>query len=185
MAPYLKLKIEKHIPHIYFYSNDGSEKRLTNVDENILNEILEISKLLGFQVENLSDEEQLNNILEIVSESDSNIELKAPNINSNSVEFNLNKTLKTSIDEVLSLENEYEGIEMGDDVRAELERNRNVDILASLTDMLYDIIIAKTLLAAYDLEINDIHLENAHNYARFNERMGMELQKLGLEFTIE
>lgn len=184
MYPNLTLKIENHIPHIFFHLNENTVKEITSKNENLRDEILNLAKLLGFLAEELESEEQLNKILELVSESDSTIELSVPDINTNDMEFNLKETLKKSLDEVLSLKDEYENIEMSEKVRVELNKNKKLDILGSLMDLMYDIIIAKTLLAAYDLEINEIHLENKHNYARFNERMGNELQKLGLEFTL-
>ena len=81
----------------------------------------------------------------------------------------------------LSIPRVYADIEMTDDVRKELETNHKHDILASLVNILYKVLITKTLIAAHDLELDKIHFYGDKNYARLTEKMGKELNALGVE----
>lgn len=185
MYPHLTLKIENQNPQIIFHPDSEVSRKLTQNNEDIVGEIIKIATKLDLTTEGLSKEAQVDQILQLASVGDNELIEALPTIDTVSLEFNLNETLNSILEDLQGIEQDYSNIEMSEEVRAELERNRRIDILASLIDQLYDILIAKTLLAAYELEITDIHLSSDYNYARLTERMGNEIQKLGLEFTID
>ena len=185
MYPHLTLKIEDQIPQILFFSEENVSRRLTQQNENILDEIVWLAEELELAIEGSTKEERINSILLIASEGDPEIIESLPSIDTTSLEFNLRKTLDENLKEIQNLDSDYSDLEMSDEVRAELDKNRKMDVLASLIDQLYNILIAKTLLAAYELELTDIHLSSDYNYARLTEKMGNEIQKLGLKFTID
>lgn len=185
MQPYLTLRIKNHIPHIFFHSDEVTNKQLTHKDENILQEIKSIGQKLGLNNVNLTDEDQLNDLFTLASEADNGMIESLPEIDIESLEFDIHNTIAGVLEKAMDADDEYKDLELSEEIRNELNRNRNSDILASVIDQIYDIIIAKTLLAAYELELAEIHFDSDYNYSRFIEKLGNELQKLGLELTID
>ena len=179
MYPHIKLKITNHKPQIFFLPDEGMTRQLTLQEESIEKEIVKIAKLLGIK------DKSIDVIFSLISEADNTLLKDFPEIDLESIEFNLGENLEKLYEYALEINDEYKEIEMSDEVRKELDQNKKLDILASLVDQIYNILVAKTLLSAYELEITDIHIETDYNYARLIEKMGVEVQKLDLEFNID
>lgn len=182
MNPFITLRIANQVPSIVFHNSDGVQKNLTQKEESIEAAIMSLVRNLDIPE---FDTQNLTQVLEIASEGNYDLIDTNPDINTNSLEFNIEGIIGGSLIEAEDAIEDYSDVEMNEEIRAEIERNNKIDILASLIDQIYNILIAKTLLAAYELEITEIHLKSDFNYARLAEKMGHEIQKLNLEFTID
>lgn len=183
MQPYISLQIRNHIPHIVFYPDEGMSRSLTVDDESILPIVASIAKRL----ELIAEEEEVNaetltNLFELARTSDESYLDTTPDLETEESEFKLAAIMNRLVDQALATrEDQYPETELNDDVRAELASNLNADIFASLLDALYTVLIAKTLLAASELGIGKISLDDEHNNVRLLEKMSKELAKLGIE----
>lgn len=186
MIPHITLKIENHVPHLFYTSVDGTVRQLTEKDEDISRILMKIGENFNLNEGEMDDEVKVRRMLLLSNEADSEYLDNTPEIDSESLEFELEELLAKLIEDSKNIEKEYSDVEnMDPELRAELDRNQNIDIMASLLDTIYKIMIAKTLLAAYELEINQVHFKSEENYPRLMEKFGQELQKLGLDLIIE
>lgn len=185
MSPFITLKIEDHVPHLFYTPADGKMRKLTEKDENIAKLILNIGEHFNLRETNMDDDVQMNRLLLLSNEADSTYLETTPDIDAESLEFELDVLLDKLISDAKDIEKEYTDVEIDPELRSEIDRNQNIDIMAGLLETLYKIIIAKTLLAAYELEIAEVHFQSNENYPRFTERLGDELQKVGLELIID
>lgn len=180
--PHIILRIQNHTPHLYFHPENGEIRQLTKEDINLEDLISSIADQLEIETEGTN---KLQDLLQLASESDELYNTELPAINVETLEFDIENPIMQMLSNMNSSKEDYTKMEgVSDDLRAELERNRDSDIFASLLDKIYSIIIAKTLLAAHDLEIPNIRFSSENNYPRLAEKMGNELQKLGMEFEI-
>lgn len=67
------------------------------------------------------------------------------------------------------------------EVRKELRRNESIDIFASILEMIYNILITKTIYFATDLGIGTFYLDDKSGNARLHEKMASELSKMDIE----
>jgi hypothetical protein len=182
MYPYISLKIQNYVPHLYYAQSEENVRKLTFKDEDISSTFEMIAKELGLFEESTTFED----LLLLASEADDKYFENSPNINIEELEFQLQdimtKVLNVALDEKTI---DYKTEDLTEELKKEIVRNHNMDIMASLFDIAYKIIIAKTLLAAYDLEISNIHLETDYSLPRFTEKMAKELEDLGLEFSLD
>ncbi|MEO6729165.1 MAG: hypothetical protein ABIM99_04555 [Candidatus Dojkabacteria bacterium] len=186
MAPYITLKIENHVPHLFYTNSDGTTKQLTTKDENISKLVMHMGESFNLTEKNMDDDVQVNRLILLSHEADPDYVTGAPEIDSESLEFELEELILELIAESRNIEKEYSDLdEMTQELRDEIDRNQNIDIMASILDTVYKIIIAKTLLAAYELEIGEVHLKTTENYPRFVEKLGEELLKLDIELIID
>ncbi len=179
MTPKLLLKIENSTPHLYLVK-DESTTRMTQIDENLSEILPAIAKKLG-----ITESVDFEGLLEIANQADETYWDSNPEVDVESLEFELSAIGNRLADEAVDLGDEYADVEITDDLRAEMKRNQQHDTLASIMEILYKVIITKTLIAAHDLEMDKIHLQTNNNLARFVERMGKELESLGVELFIE
>lgn len=185
MSPVITLKIESHIPRIEFNPDNEMVKKITLNDENISSLILKYGKKLGLLNESLSEPEQLADLLSQASEAIGDIELDMAGFSNRDVEFNLEDSLEKSFNEVVNIEHDYANLDMNNEVQKELRHNLDLEIFAALLDRIYDILIAKVILAAYELEITKVVLDSDFNYPRLTEKLGREMQKVDFEFEIK
>lgn len=186
MAQSIKLVINDNIPAIYFINSESVEKKLTLIDENLEEIILNLAKKLEIETNETQSPNKLQEILAIASEGEIGIlESEIPDLDVSNVEFEILKSIDRNIELAVSLDNNYSDIEMNDKVKQELERNYRIDILASIIDQIYDIIIAKVILAAYELDLNSVTFESNLNFPRLTEKLGNELQKLDIDFNLK
>ncbi|MFS8130496.1 MAG: hypothetical protein ACMG57_00810 [Candidatus Dojkabacteria bacterium] len=186
MSPFITLEVNNHIPHLFYTNSDGTSRKLTNIDEDLSRLILNVAENFNLKEENMDDDVQVGRLILLSSEADPDYITHIPEIDSESLEFELEKLLSEVIDESKEIEKEYtdlDGMEQG--LRDEIDRNQHIDIMSSILETAYKIIIAKVLLAAYELEIAEVHLKTTENYPRFVEKMGEELQKLDIDLIIE
>ena len=177
MFPNITLAIKNHIPQIIYYPEEGISRKMTLVDENLSDIILDISKKLEFS----DDYKTLEDVLRLARESDETFIADLPDMDVEDPEFRLNETLKKHLDKVLTdLEDDYANVEMDEELKKEVNQNKKADILASILEGLYAILIAKTLIAAAELGIGTVRLDDEHKNPRLVEKMSKELEKLGI-----
>lgn len=185
MTQSIKLIIENNIPSIHFINSESSSKKLTQREENIEEIILDLALKLGIKTKEEEKSKALQEILEIASEGEIGIlESEIPDLDVSNVEFEIREGIQKNLDLAMSLDHDYSNVEMNELVKDELERNYKVDILASIIDQIYEIIVAKVILAAYELELNSVIFESNNNFPRLTEKLGNELQKLDFDFKI-
>ncbi len=186
MSPFITLKIENHIPHLFYTNSDGVSRQLTTIDEDLSRLILTMGETFNLSEKNMDDDIQVNRLILLSNEADPDYITGTPEIDSESLEFELEKLITEVITEAKNIEKEYSDLdEMDEELRREIDRNQAIDIMSSILETAYKIIIAKTLLASYELEIAEVHLKTTENYPRFVEKLGEELQKLDIELIIE
>lgn len=188
MYPYIALKIKNNVPSIMYYPEEGLNRKMTLNDENLRDIVLGLAHKLE-----LVDKSKVNDsdatfqeLLNLARESDEEYITDMPEIDlENEIEFELESQLNALLNSVLENKTEaYPGTEITPEVKKELERNQNADIFASVLDILYYILIAKTLFAASDLGISSIQLEDEHKNARLLEKMSKELEKMGIDLVL-
>ena len=188
MEPVVSLKIKNHIPEIIYYPDESNPKKLTQVEESIYGVVVPIARRLGLidrEVEE-RDETILVELLDLARESDEMYITDLPEIETESLEFDLEKIMTSVLEEVLKNDTfEYEEIDMSEDVRKELILFKNKDIFSSLLDIMYTILIAKTVLAAAELGIGKIKLEDEGRNPRLMEKMAKELERLEVEMIVD
>lgn len=187
MQPFISLQIRNHIPHIVFYPDEGMSRNLTVDEESIVNVVSSIAKRLELiaEEEDASDE-TLTRLFNLARSSDESYLNTTPNFETDDSEFKLMEIMTELVEQSLKTREElYPETDMNDEVRTEINSNMNADIFASLMDALYTVLIAKTLLAASELGIGKIKLDDEHNNVRLLEKMSKELAKLGLELETD
>ncbi len=180
MYPKLILRIQNNTPHLYLVKDENTETKMTLVDENLSALFPTIAKKLG-----IKDATSFDELLELANNSDETYFDASPEVNTDSLEFELTEVADKLIEEVSEMEDEYSNVELKDDLRNELNNNQKNDNFASILDILYKVIITKTLIAAHDLEIDKVYLQSPENLARFREKMAKELDNLGVEMFVE
>jgi len=186
MSPFITLEINNHVPHLFYTNSDGTKKQLTTIDEDLSKLILMVAENFNLVETDMDDDVQVGRLILLANEADPDYITHIPEIDSESLEFELEKLLTEVIAESREIEKEYSDVdEMDEELRNEIDRNQSIDIMASILETAYKIIIAKVLLAAYELEIAEVHLKTTENYPRFVEKLGEELQKLDIDLMIE
>ena len=188
MNPLIALSIKNHKPELIYYPKEGEKKKLTLKDENIYEIVIQIAREIGLiNKEAIAiDVTILSDLLDIAREADELFITDLPEIETESLEFDLEIILNNFLHNILKNDvDEYKDIEMPDLVRVELELNKKKDIFASILDVMYSILIAKSLLAAAELGLGIIKLEDEGKNPRLAEKMSKELTKLEVEMIIE
>ncbi len=187
MSPYVALKIEDFVPSIYYFPDDGMSRKMTHQEENILDRMIQATQNLNLDTSE-SEQNRDNLYEELLSKARKSDEFyldEFNDINTDSIEFNIQNLFDDLMKYASELEQEYRDVDMSEEIRRELDQNQSGDIFASMLESLYLRLIAKTLLAASDLGIGEIHLQDSHKNARLAEKMSNELQKMGLELIID
>lgn len=190
MYPNITLQIKDFRPAIIFNPDEGLTRQMTLAEENILEVIEELAReldLIDELLEKIEDHEvRLTNLLEIARKADETKHDQFPEINTQSVEFELKDVIKKFLEEGKTQLVDYTALDgVEGDVLKELHRNQNADFFASLLDAIYNILIAKALLAASEIGVEKIRLVDEHKNARLQEKMARELEKFGLELVVE
>ena len=187
MYPHVSLTIKNHVPSIVYHPKEGVEKKMNIKDENIYDIAFDVANKLDLIGDaNLSKDEQFDELLTKARESDEKYVTDLTDINPDVIEFELNDSMSRAVEKAIKTKsNEYEGVEMPDEIRKELDLNQNKDIFASLMDAMYTVLIAKTVLAAAELGIGKIALNDSSKNARLHEKMLQELHKLGIEYITD
>lgn len=186
MYPYVELKIKDGVPSLVYYASEGVERPMTLTQDSIFDAAMFGGKELGLVDKNAEhNQENLEALLTLARESDETYYPELPDMELENIEFNLLKTLKPYLKKMVELTpDDYSDLSMTDDVKAELEKFQKADLFASYMEALYTILIAKTLLAANDLGIGNITLNDDFKNPRLMEKMSKELDKLEIELII-
>lgn len=179
MSPHISLEIENNIPHLHLVTDNETKSRITLIDEDLSKIIPSIAKSLGIPEANTEA------LLEIANTADEFFFDETPEVSAESVEFELSRIAEELTEKAMNAKTDYDEVELTDELREELEIIKKHDLLASLINILYKIIITKTLVAAHDLEINEVHFKGDSNYPRLTERLGKELDGLGVELFVD
>ncbi len=186
MYPNLTLIIENQIPRLVFNPEEGMSRRLTLKEESIEEVLTELVKALNLieEVEE-AEEENIHYILNLGFEGDSRMIEAIPGMEKYKDEFGFSKFVNDHLDKAIEEKDDFsEYGEITEKVKKELERNQSIDILASLIDILINVIIAKTLLYSSDLGVGKIRLEDKDGFVRLQEKMSSELSKMDIELNI-
>jgi len=185
MYPNITLEIRSHIPHLFFHSNKDTSRQMTVKEENLKEIVTQIAKELRLiEQDKTQDAEIFNELLALARESDESFVIDYPEIPLADIEFDLMNAYKRFLKDN-PIVNEYSDIEITQEVQDELNRNRSSDIFASGLDYLYVTMVAKALLAGSDLGIGIVRLNDDSKNTRLQERMAMELERMGVEFIVE
>lgn len=185
MYPKISLKIENHIPTIIYYPDADTAKKMTEETEDLYTVVMEIAKQIGLIEDYNKQTKDLvlyDELLSLARESNEVYLSDYPDINVEEPEFNLTPILKKIVDDALKEANSEMDLNTSDEVKTQLKKNLQADIFASALEVLYMILIGKTLVAASELGVGSIALEDYHKNPRLVEKMGRELDNLGVEF---
>jgi hypothetical protein len=185
--PFVELTIKNFKPTITFHPEDDLVRNLTLEETDLIPIILNIAETLALVVENTDDIAKVDELINLVREADEfTFDIKEPDIDLEDSEFNLEKVIETYFEKLQKSKPFHSNINnLTSDVQDELDKYHNIDILSNILDTIYKILIAKTLIAAANLGIGDIYLNDDHKNARLQELMAKELEKLGVELYIE
>lgn len=186
MYPYVELKIKNGIPTLVYYSSEEVQRPMTLTNDSIFDAALFGGKELGLIEKSAEhNQENLETLLKLARESDETYYPELPDMELENIEFDLLKTLKPYLKKMVEVTpDDYSDLSMTDEVKAELEKFQKADLFASYMEAMYTILIAKTLLAANDLGIGNITLNDDYKNPRLMEKMSKELDKLGIELVI-
>jgi len=186
MYPFVELKIKDGVPYVVYYPMEGEERQMTQSSESLIDVAMHGAKSLNLKDQNAEhNQENLEELLQLARESDETYYTELPDMDVENSEFGLLNTLKPYLEKMSGAEqDEYTDLNMTDEVKEELTRFRRADQFASYMEALYAILIAKTLLAANDLGIGKISLNDDLRNPRLMEKMSKELEKLGIDLHI-
>ncbi len=186
MYPNITLQIKNSVPKVIYFPEEGMSRVLTLKDESMEEVLTNIVKELGLYEEvEKSDQNNLEYIYALTFEGDNRLIEVVPGMDAYKNEFGFTNFVNEHLEKALSEKNDFsEYKDVTDEVVAELERNQSIDILASMFDILINVIIAKTLLFSSDLGIGRIHLEDLDGIVRLREKMASELSKMDIELHI-
>lgn len=182
--PHIALKIENFTPSINFVKDENTSRKITINDENLLVILSTLTKQLDLIEDEIESTEDLYlRILELAREAVTEGMNDIPGLDAETTEFEIQKVVDNVQTELES--DDLEGVIYDVAVRDEIIRNQNIDTLGTVLESIYAVMILKTLLAASDLGIGTIVLDDKHKDARLMEKMASELQKMDLELIIQ
>lgn len=185
MYPNITLEIRNYIPSLVYHKSAKESKKITLIEENLLSIFTKLAKDLNLLKEaTTKKEETMSELLDLARGSDETYIVDYPEIEDEGVEFNLENAVKTFLDKN-KVSNEYSDLELEPSVRDELNRNQNADIFASALDYLYMTMVAKALLAGSEMGLGIIRLDDDSKNTRLQEKMAMELERMGVDFIVE
>lgn len=181
MQPSIILQIKNNIPQVVFMANKDNKKEITQSNENLEDLIMSLALELGLNDHN----KNLNDLLELARESDDLFLNPFTEVGSSSNDFQLKKAIDSQLQSSKNMLSDFSDYQnLNSKVKAELEKNQNADIFASILETIYNILIAKTILHASELGIKEFYLDDDTNNTRLREKMAKELEELGAELFI-
>lgn len=185
MKQYIQLRITNFVPNIFLVTEGGPEKQMTLKSESILENLTDAAKKLGLKFNNNEPQGLYEEILTTALESDDLYMSDVIPVNEESIEFEIGKLFDYFLARAEEMEKEYSDVKMTAEARKEIDQNQSKDILASMLDALYLRLAAKTLVAASEVGIPEIHLKDDHKNGRLTERINKELDKMGVELIVD
>lgn len=181
MQPKIILEIKNHIPSIIYSPEENVSRELITEKENIHEILLSVLEALNLKLENSTD---LVDILELALEGDEKKFEKLPDLDKYAKGFGLSKFVEIEIGSYDTPEiSEYEKV-ASKEVLEELQKFHNIDLLASILESIYNIMISKSVFYAQDLGIGTIILDDHDGYLRLQSKFANELAKLEIEQEI-
>lgn len=186
MYPNLTLRIKNHIPSLIYMPSEGVEKVLTQGEENVVEVMTEIAEKLNLQHPNSEDLSQRHqDFLTIARNADDVYYTTFPDMDVESQEFKLKETIHQNLDKIIDDNpQDYEVDGLTPELMKELEQNYAVDLFSSALESMYTTLISKSLLAASELGLGTINLDDESENLRLAELMAREMEKMGVEFKV-
>lgn len=183
MYPNLTLQIKNNIASLIYFHKENTPKKITLHEEDIQKVVTKLARDLDL-INGKDVNESMVDLLKLARESDETYIINYPEIDLTDTEFDLSGAVKNFVGKN-ALEPIYKDVVMKEDVRAELTKIQHADAFASVLDFLYITMTAKALLAASELGIGIIRLDDESKNARLQERMALELEQIGVDFIVE
>lgn len=185
MYPYILLRIEEYIPKIFLVSLENDTKEVESSEEiDLLDIVLSIGEKLNLikpPLNSLSETEKYDYLISLARGSDeAYVQLEMDVWEEFSIVEYIDNFLNNN-----KIQPVYLDVELNDDIKNEIDQNQNSDLLASILEHIYTIIIARTILVASEMGIGVIHLSDNSKNARLQEKMALELQKIDIELIID
>ncbi len=169
--PNLTLKITKNQPTIELRSDDKNLREIFAADMDLDTYLAEVQTALGGEVADLP---------ELITNGDDQL-VDFSELDLGDEELNLGDVLKI----VVAKAKEYEQVAgLAAELAAELKRNWDGDILASAIEGAYNLLIAKVIIWADTLGVEDIALEDDRLEPRLREKMSSELAKFDTQLLV-
>ena len=182
MYPNVTLQIKNNIASLVYFHKENEPKKITLLEEDLKKVIVDLAKQLGLVKSDSA--ETMQELLTIARESDESYIMNYPEIDMVEVEFGLSKAVENFIKEN-PIQEPYQDVKMTEDIKMELEKNVRADTFACALDYLYMTMVAKALVAGAELGLGIIRLDDESKNTRLQERMAMELERMGVEFIVE
>jgi hypothetical protein len=187
MCPNITLKINNFTPKIIYNPDEKTSREIINKDENLALLINPLAKELNLLNDLNADnhEELFAEILKLSAEATQYpLDDLPKGIEDSNGSFELENLTTKQFKKLFENRETFDHLQDIDKaILNELERNQNIDILATLLDYIYFILISKTLFYATDLGIGKILLNDKSGMFRLQEIMADELNKL--DITLE
>ncbi|BCX13933.1 MAG: hypothetical protein KatS3mg085_465 [Candidatus Dojkabacteria bacterium] len=189
--PYIALNIINFKPTITFHPAEDMSRQLTIEEVDLYEIIVDVAKrldLIDDVLKKIKDKMILmDNLLEIAkSAADISKVEKYPDISQDNNEFEIKPTIEKLLQNALANKSGITKMaELSPELESEIIRDENIDIFASILESLYSILIANTILAASQIGVGKIKLNDEHKMERLLERMAQELQKLDIDFLLD
>ncbi len=185
MYPNITLQIKNHVPSLVLQKSKDESSKITLEDENLLNIFAKLAKDLNLiEQERESEAALMEELLSLARESDETFILDYPEIEDEGVEFKLSNAIQKFLDKN-TISDVYQDLELNPEIQAELNKNKNADTFASALDYLYVTMVAKALLAGSEMGIGIVRLDDDSKNTRLQEKMAMELERMGVDFIVE
>jgi hypothetical protein len=173
--PNVRLTILNEVPFVEMHPSDSDSYRLASADLGFDTLFLKASELM---------EISHNELDELQSEIRTGDEfyLEFPEIPLDNDEMKLSELLNV-VKEELKSGKPYGDVPMNT-LNQELTHNWHLDILASLQEAAYNLIIVRTVLIASDLGIGTISLDDSRKEPKLLEKMSKDLSQIGVELVV-
>ncbi|GAB4283576.1 MAG: hypothetical protein Kow0081_0210 [Candidatus Dojkabacteria bacterium] len=185
MYPNLTLNISDHKPTLFLKPEAEISRAIVSSEDSIKDLIFSIVEQLNLKTE-LKQDFKLEDILALASEGDERMIEVIPENDTYGKSFGFVDFVNRQLQEAKKSKDDFSrfGSNIEKDVLNALHVFQNIDILASMIEMIYNILIARVILAANDLSIKNIILEDECGYPRLAGKMSSELAKEGLSLTL-
>ncbi len=171
--PNVALKFDEYLPSIELNSAPGEFRTILVADKSLDTVLTEAAQAMGADW-------TIDEIMTRIKEADEfYIEFPEKVLDSEALDFNF-------IEEVLQQgkENYAEPEGVSAELAAEINNFWYADMLASILEHAYTLLIARTVLLASELGIGDIQLIDSRHDAHLREKMSRDLSTIDLELIV-
>ncbi len=185
--PYIALEIKNFKPNIVFYPDESISRVMTLNEEDLGDLMIKFASRLDLIEDNITDKISIiNELLMLARESDEQFFNAFNEVDNSTVELDLEKTISKYLVESQKAMDDFSDIQdLPPEIKDELLFNQNADLYASIMEAIYNIMIAKVLLAAAEVGIGKIVLDDDLKNSRLQEKMASELSKMGIDLLVQ